>query len=133
RQRGYVFTPLAVNGAPLARETILVGKRLSAIGKAARVVTNPATRKTASAHDLRRSFGDRWARRVMPATLGLLMRHESISTTLTCYAGSDAEAAAQAAWEAVASTNPSTNDTGDKTPSEADQSEAAASRRETTT
>lgn len=48
----------------------------------------PATgrQKFASAHDLRRSFGDRWSRRVLPQHLQELMRHESISTTLRYYA-----------------------------------------------
>lgn len=36
----------------------------------------------ASAHDLRRSFGFRWSRRVMPTILRELMRHESIDTTM---------------------------------------------------
>ena len=34
--------------------------------------------KFASAHDLRRSFGERWAERVLPKVLMELMRHESI-------------------------------------------------------
>ena len=38
-------------------------------------------KKTASAHDLRRAFGERWAARLMPAQLMELMRHETIETT----------------------------------------------------
>ena len=60
------------------------------IGEAAKVVTDPNTsgregrRQTgdtvptyqyATAHDLRRAFGTRWSKRVMPATLQKLMRH----------------------------------------------------------
>ena len=43
------------------------------------------------AHDLRRSFGTRWAKRVMPAVLQKLMRHESIDTTLRYYVELDAD------------------------------------------
>ena len=40
--------------------------------------------------------------RVMPPTLMLLMRHESIQTTQAYYIGRNAEAAADAVWDAVA-------------------------------
>lgn len=39
----------------------------------------------ATAHDLRRAFGTRWSKRVMPATLQKLMRHASIETTMRYY------------------------------------------------
>jgi integrase len=42
---------------------------VSTIGEKARVVVDKATGKHASAHDLRRAFGTRWAKRVMPAVL----------------------------------------------------------------
>ena len=57
--------------------------------------------KYASAHDLRRSFGDRSARRVMPQILKELMRHESISTTERYYVGRNAQATAGILWDAV--------------------------------
>lgn len=56
------------------------------IGKAAGVVVNDSG-KFASAHDLRRAFGTRWAQKVMPPTLMILMRHEDINTTLRYYVG----------------------------------------------
>jgi integrase len=59
-------------------------------------------RKYASAHDLRRAFGLRWSARVMPAVLQQLMRHESIETTMRYYVGRDADAVADALWEAIA-------------------------------
>lgn len=74
------------------------------IGKLARVVVNTDARgkvKYASAHDLRRSFGDRWARRVMPAVLQQLMRHEDIQTTMRYYVDLDAETTADAVWAAA--------------------------------
>ena len=58
------------------------------------------TTKFASAHDLRRAFGERWAERVMPPKLMELMRHESISTTLRFYVGKNAERTADAAFAA---------------------------------
>ncbi len=59
------------------------------------------TREFASAHDLRRSFGFRWSRLVMPTILRELMRHESIETTMTFYVGLNAEATADELWKAT--------------------------------
>ena len=56
--------------------------------------------KYASAHDLRRSFGERWAARVMPQVPRERMRHESVTTTMTFYVGRNAERTADAVWEA---------------------------------
>ena len=56
--------------------------------------------KCATAHDLRRSFGERWASRVMPQVLKELMRHESIETTLRFYVGRNAQTTAAILWEA---------------------------------
>jgi len=75
-----------------------VGRVVSAIGKAAKVVVNKAEGKYASAHDLRRAFGTRWARRVMPAVLQRLMRHVHISTTMDFYVDLDAATVADELW-----------------------------------
>ena len=82
-----------------------VSKIVSKIGAAAGVKVyvnpkNPEKVKHASAHDLRRAFGARWAARLMPAQLMELMRHESIETTLRFYVGTDAQRTADAAWSA---------------------------------
>ena len=56
--------------------------------------------KFASAHDLRRSFGDRWSGKVMPSILRQLMRHKSSDTTDRYYVGkqaSDVESVCQEA------------------------------------
>lgn len=80
------------------------GKVIVRIGEATGVKVNvhPNTGKVkyASAHDLRRAFGERWATRVMPPVLQQLMRHESIDTTLRYYVGRNAEATAEAVWDA---------------------------------
>src|SRR5262249_216964 len=83
---------------------------VSEIGKAAGVkVASKAAGKSgavkvkyASAPDLRRSFGERWAARVMPQILMQLMRHESIETTMKFYVGRNAETAADVLYAAVA-------------------------------
>lgn len=98
---GYVFNPLGVKGYPLMREPDDIGKRIAKIGKAAGIVTNAKTGKHATAHDLRRSFGDRWSKRVMPPELKQLMRHATVETTLTYYAGSEAAATTSAIWDAA--------------------------------
>ncbi|MBC7853998.1 MAG: site-specific integrase [Pirellulaceae bacterium] len=70
------------------------------IGKLAGVVVNSKSSKFASLHDLRRSFGERWAPRVMPQVLMELMRHEDISTTMRYYVGRNAQRTADVLWEA---------------------------------
>ncbi len=47
----------------------------------------PMRRQVRQTHDLRRSFGERWATRVMPQVLMELMRHESIEATMNYYVG----------------------------------------------
>jgi len=89
-------------GRPLPHR---VSEIVSAIGEKAGVRVyvdpkDPERVKYASAHDLRRAFGERWAARLMPAQLMELMRHESIETTLRFYVGTDAQRTADAAWAA---------------------------------
>lgn len=88
-------------GKPISVKRI--SRIVSAIGERAGVVVNKTDGKFASAHDLRRSFGTRWAARVKPATLQLLMRHRSIETTLRHYVALDADDVADELWEAYGS------------------------------
>lgn len=76
-----------------------VGRIISEIGRRAKVVVRKSEGKFASAHDLRRSFGTRWAPKVKPATLQLLMRHRSIETTLKYYVAQDADEIADELWK----------------------------------
>jgi integrase len=101
KRKGFVFNPQGRDGQERLgnhRVMYLAGM----IGKTAniKVATNPKTSKIkyASAHDLRRSFGFRWAVRVMPPVLKELMRHASIDTTLRYYVGRNAEAMAKLLW-----------------------------------
>jgi integrase len=103
---GHVFRPKArrvVNGRPLPGS---VSKTVCAIGKAAGVIVGKGRGgkpKFASAHDLRRSFGERWSDRVMPQVLCELMRHESIDeTTMKYYVGKNAQRTAEILWDAHA-------------------------------
>jgi integrase len=80
-----------------------IDRTISLIGEASGIVTahNPLTgepRKHATAHDLRRAFGFRWSRRVMPAVLMELMRHARIETTMRFYVGENADATAEEIW-----------------------------------
>lgn len=101
-RRGPVFRPVGMTGRE-CRQVDHVGKTITDIGKAAGVKVNTDAKgkvKHASAHDLRRAFGARWAPKVMPAVLQQLMRHESVETTMRYYVGQNAEATADAVWNA---------------------------------
>jgi integrase len=74
------------------------GRVISEIGELAGVLVNKVAGKFATAHDLRRSFGTRWASRVKPATLQLLMRHRSIETTMKYYVCQNADDIADELW-----------------------------------
>jgi integrase len=104
RRKGFVFrlNGRGHGGGRLTPNT--VSKTVSEIGEAAgvKVYTNPRTGKVkfASAHDLRRTFGERWAARLMPVQLMELMRHKNIETTLRYYVGANAQKTAQSIWAA---------------------------------
>ena len=87
RRFGLVFNLPNRDGNQLQVDAI--SKKVSKIGEAAGVVV--AEDKYASAQDLRRSFGDRWSSKMMPADLQQLMRHESIETTMRYYVKRQAE------------------------------------------
>ena len=93
---GRVFKLVTPAGKPVARNE--VGRIVSAIGKRAKVVTNKDDGKFAGCHDLRRGFGNRWAKRVMPAVLQRLMRHSAIQTTMSYYVDLDAGSVADDLW-----------------------------------
>jgi integrase len=103
QRTGYVFNPKAarVHGERLGHYR--VSKLIGFIGQKAGIKVKTDTSgavKYASAHDLRRSFGLRWASRVMPQVLMELMRHESIDTTMRYYVGRNAQSTAAVLWEA---------------------------------
>ncbi len=99
RERGYVFNLLGVTGKTILRRSYLASKYIGRIGEKAGVIVDTERGKFASAHDLRRAFGHRWSRKVMPAVLKELMRHSSIETTMTYYVGQNAQATAAELWK----------------------------------
>lgn len=78
----------------LAYSTVI--KRFIRAGKKSGVRVSP--RKHVTAHDLRRTFGQRWSLRVHPIVLKTIMRHSSIETTLRYYVSADQEGVGQALW-----------------------------------
>jgi integrase len=96
-RRGPVFRPLMPSGNRANSDR--AGRMISLLGELAgvKVRTHPKTGnvKFVSAHDLRGSFGTRWARRVPTAVLMRLMRHESIQTTNAYYVDLNADEIAE--------------------------------------
>jgi integrase len=112
RRTGHVFNPRLTKGR--VRSTSTASRIISAIGKKTGVKVSTRRKrdengeiitvpKFASAQDFRRTFGSRWAPKVMPIILKELMRHESIETTLNYYVGLNAERTANEAWSAFES------------------------------
>jgi integrase len=97
-----------------------VGEIIVKLGKKAGVVVNKADDKFASAHDLHRAFGTRWAKRVMPAVLRRLMRHASIGTTMGYYGNLDSADMADQLWTGWGTDTPvHGNNSGNIGPNEA--------------
>ena len=92
-RQGFVFNPTGARGN-VSRRLDTVSPWIRKIGKTANVKTDERNGKTvfASAHDLRRSFGSRWAQ-VIPSPIILrdLMRHADVSTTEKYYVGINAK------------------------------------------
>jgi integrase len=110
-RHGRVFKPL-YRGGEVVTSAGYVCRAIGCCGRLAGVKVRTETKpdpktgeprevvKFASAHDCRRSFGERWSSRVMPQILMALMRHESIDTSLRYYIGRNAQVTADAAWAA---------------------------------
>ncbi len=102
-RRGRVFHPISRTRGVVSAVGF-VSRVIGRIGKQARVkvATDPRTGKVkyASAHDLRRSFGERWSSRVMPKVLREFMRHQDINTSMRYYVGRNANTTADAVWVA---------------------------------
>ena len=112
RRRGRVFALLDKSALPYSPSRNAIGPLITEIGESAGIIVNQRMRrgedgkpetvkKFASAHDLRRSFGFRWSRLVMPPVLKELMRHTEVATTMKYYVGLNAEATADELWRVV--------------------------------
>lgn len=84
---------------PLGMAASTIAKRISIYGREAGILVGPS--KYASAHDLRRTFGQRWSLRVHPIVLKTIMRHASIETTLRYYVQADMDQIAASVWSPV--------------------------------
>lgn len=97
QRSGPVFDPLPERSNGKRMTALSISKKVAKFGKKANVSVSDDT--YASAHDLRRSFGERWSVDVMPQTLMELMRHESMETTLKFYVGRNAEKTADTLYK----------------------------------
>ena len=109
---GKVFPLIDLATGKLLAAYNTVGPVVSAIGRRAGVVVGHTeklvkqegrkVKKTiklfAGAHDLRRAFCSRWARKVTPAILQRLARHAHISTTMSFYVCLTADKMAGDLW-----------------------------------
>lgn len=120
QRHGRVFKLNEVEtGIPITGHS--TGQLVAKIGEAARIVVNAVEGKTASAHDLRRTFASRWAKRVAPAILQKLMRHASIQTTMGYYVDLDVDEMADELW---ANFKPAGNISGNICPESAKNEES---------
>lgn len=97
---GKVFRPQNKKGGYHYRPDT-VSKIISQIGELAHVIVDDskAPPKCASAHDLRRTFAERW-KHLPHVTLKTIMRHKDLRTTLKYYTGQNVEADAKLLREA---------------------------------
>jgi integrase len=112
---GFVFNPQPRQKKEGRVSEWWVSSVVSDIGEAAKVKVHTDSKgkvKFASAHDLRRSFGTRWSKKVMPATLQRLMRHADISTTMAFYVQREADDVAAELWATVSVENHSSIENG---------------------
>ena len=100
QRTGRVFRLIGTKGRP-AVDRDWVSRVACRIGKRAGIIVKQTKTKYASAHDLRRSFGEQWARRIMPVVLQSMMWYASIETTMRYYVGQNADASADAIWGAA--------------------------------
>lgn len=75
-----------------------VSRNIGQIGREAMVKTGEDS--YATAHDLRRAFGTRWAKLVKPLVLQKLMRHTKLETTMRFYANLDVDWTSEEVWNA---------------------------------
>lgn len=88
-EKGFVFD---LNGEHGRFILSTISRIICEGGKASGVLAGD--RKFVSAHDLRRTFGNRWALRVHPIVLKTLMRHSDLKTTLKYYVDLDCDSIA---------------------------------------
>lgn len=99
-KRGKVFNPVTKWTRAATPRIDTTGRIIAKIAKKANVIADVEKGTCATAHDLRRSFGERWAQLILPQQLMELMRHTDIKTTLGYYVGKNAKTTTNALWDA---------------------------------
>ncbi len=109
-REGYVFSPELYRG--VCRRLDTVSKAISKLGEKAAVKVDQVKGKPvyASAHDLRRAFGQRWSRKVSAMVLKELMRHASVTTTEKYYVDINAQETAKYLREVTLEVTPKKNE-----------------------
>lgn len=134
---GLVFRPRFLGMKVIPPRLDSISKVIRSIGKKAGIVTDvktvldkkrrPVEKKIyATAHDLRRAFGTRWAPRVNSRLLMEMMRHASIQTTEKYYLVGNARETCATLWDVIGNAH---TEPGNKT-SNIDQGEVEASESE---
>jgi integrase len=105
---GFVFKPTFNRMKTVRPRLDTMSKIIARIGKSAKIITDVKTDREgnekkvyATAHDLRRAFGTRWAPLVQPKLLMEMMRHSSIETTMKFYVVGNAQQASETLWNVV--------------------------------
>jgi integrase len=107
-RKGYVFDPKRKQESHIQfgrMSTKRVSLMIANFGLECRVKVADTRKgpRFAASHDLRRSYGFRWAKRVMPAILQRMMRHSDIQTTMEYYITQGEQETADAVWESLGS------------------------------
>jgi len=124
QRTGFVFNPQRKHSIERFKCPREAGRTIRLIGQKANVKVDEFARKGeavvkyATAHDLRRAFGTRWAHRVMPVDLQKLMRHETIETTMKFYVNQHVDDIASRLYAALNPTGDTLGDTPKKSTSE---------------
>ncbi|MBU4400379.1 MAG: site-specific integrase [Planctomycetes bacterium] len=109
-RKGRVFKLIGASGKTTPMGLEHISEMISRVGRLAgvKVHIHPRTGKVkyASAHDLRRSFCERWAMKVMPQVLMEMARHADIATTQRYYISRNARNTAEALWAAYDQAQP---------------------------
>lgn len=98
---GKIFRPLGQDGQVITNETNL-SRTITEFGEAAKIIVNSKSGKFASAQDLRRTYGTRWAPHVHPLVLKEMMRHAMLQTTEEYYIGLNTQVMAEELWKKTA-------------------------------
>lgn len=130
-ERGLVFRPRFLGMKVIPPRLDSMSKLIKSIGEQAQIITDVKTVQDkkgrqvekkiyATAHDLRRAFGTRWAPRVNSRILMEMMRHASIQTTEKYYLVGNARDTCATLWATMGPGSPGEpgNKTGNKGPEE---------------